>query len=1579
MVNPLVAEAKDETKAYSGMPLLEAGADLKKAIESGDWASVALGSVGTALEVLGMALDPFAAILANGVGWLIEHVGPLKEALDGLAGDPAEIKAHSETWKNVAKELGAVGEDLAGMVTSDTASWQGTAADAYRQRTDDTVSLINAAQQGADGAASGIATAGEVVAAVRSLVRDIIADLVGSLISWALQVVFTLGIGLVWVVPKVIAKVAQVASQIASIVKRLVQAMKNLVPLLKRAGDLFDDAAKALKKIKDTKPGPAPKPKDIDSTPKGIDSPGGGGTTPSGARGGPDATPQPKPDPKPEPKPGGDGTTAPSGGSPNGNPRSGPDAGPKPRSGDSLRDQGPNPRSIDNLRCEKDPIDVSTGQMVMHEVDAEFLGALPLVFERAYFSSYRTGRWFGTSWMSTVDQRLEVHADQVSFAAADGTIQVFPRPRDGAWVSAERGPARRLTEEPEGGFVLEDRERARLLFFGSGTGVLPIQSISDRNGDHIVFERDDEGVPTEVRHSGGYRLRLTTEDGLVTRLSTVAADGSELELVRYGYTGRRLTEVTNGSGLPFRFTYDDAGRIVGWADRNGEWYRYVYDDAGRVVRTEGAGGCLTGTMEYDEANRVTHSTDSLGHRTTFHMNQYGQVVREVDPLGAVTEFEWDERDRLLRETDPLGRETRYRHDELGNVVAIARPDGAEVLIARNEFGLPVHLVEAPGVETRWEYDERGNVTAVVDPDGATTAYTYDEWGHLASVTDPAGVTLAVVSDGSGLPVTVTDPRGAVTAYEHDQFGRLVAVTDPMGAVERFGYTVEGALAWHRRADGSVERWLFDGEGNNREHTDAAAAVTRSEVTHFDLPAAQVNPDGSRIEFAYDTELRMVAVFNEQGLVWRYEYDAAGNLVRETDFGGATIDYRYDAAGQLTEVRNRAGETVTLHRDVLGNVVEEVTGAQRTRYTYSDVGHLLIMDDGTTRVEYARDAVGRVRAETVNGRTVHSEYDRAGRRVRRRTPSGAESVWEYDAAGNPAAVHAAGRSMRFEYDLAGREIRRTLGSGASVLHSWTPAGLVAGQMVVTAAGLLGQERSYRYRPDGLPTHVDDRLTGPRTFGLDVRGRVTSVAAQRWTERYAYDAAGRLAEAAWPAPAGEDRVGTRSGPGSVVTLAGRVRYTYDECGRMVSRDHGGSRVWRFTWGPKDRLVAVHTPSGTTWRYTYDPLGRRVRKEHVAADGVAVLERVEFTWDDDVLVEQARFGPGGTEITVWDYEPESYRPLLQRQGERFSAIVADASGAPAELVNDQGGIEWFARMSLYGVMVEESGGAGATPLRFQGQYFDAETGLHYNYHRYYDPTLARYLSPDPIGLTGGPDPHAYVHNPHAFADPLGLTSQSCRSGRGAGSGPGRGRPPRREQSPGGTTYQQGASGGRYGSASRRHAAGYDNPSHSHTNMLPHWRRAAVSPPPRFRNRTEERRWLMNERRRFRASSPSGRQTGTIQGHSNGVLGHQPSASAHWNNNGMRNPRDTNIDHNRQTGTYHGIEDRGRSNASGASEPRFADPGPHNGAHRSYWDPRDPGYANQGGPWPAWHPVNPQGGAGGAGGSSSGGGASSGGGRRT
>lgn len=1028
-----------------------------------------------------------------------------------------------------------------------------------------------------------------------------------------------------------------------------------------------------------------------------------------------------------------------------------------------------------------EPVDIASGEMFMTQHDVDLPGALPLRLSRTHVSSYRAGRFYGPSWSSTMDQRLEIDEHGVVFVAEDGVLLVYPIPAVGASVLPATG-ARWPLSRTEDGYTLTDPKQGITRRFAAVEGtLLPLGSIHDRNGNHIDFAYDDAGMPREITHSGGYRIRVDSTGGLITGLSLCGnGEGDEVPLMQYGYHDRRLSQVVNDSGLPLRFDYDAAGRITGWTDRNGVTFRYIYDHRGRCIRTDGPDGFMDGSFDYEDEGHVHRYTNSLGHVTTFYLNERKQVIREIDPLGGETRSEWDDFDRLVSRTDPLGRTTRYEYDDDGNLIAATRPDGSQTRFEYNDLRLPITIIAPDGTINRREYDEHGNLTAVTDPLGTVTRYSYDDHGHLRETTDALGHVRQVDTNAAGLPVMVTNALGATTRYERDAFGRVTAITDPAGSVTRFGWTMDGKPSWRALPDGATERWTYDGEGNVREHTDALGQATHTEVTLFDLPSAEVRPDGSRLEYAYDTELRLSAVTNEQGLVWRYDYDPAGNLVRETDFNGRVVSYRHDAAGQLVERVNGLGETTYFVHDVLGNVIERRSGQTTATFTYDELGRLVEAMDDDTQVHFHRDSLGRVLTETINGHSVASVYDPLGRRLRRRTPSGAESVWEYDAEDHPKALHTAGRTVRFDYDPAGREIQRAIGANTALAQTWDSNHRLLSQ-TVTSSGRRLQHRSYTYRPDGFLTGIDDHLTGPRIFDLDVVGRVTAVRGPKWTERYAYDAAGNVTTAAWPGPAGPpdaDLVGDREYTGTLIHRAGNVRYEHDAQGRVVLRQQKRlskkPATWRYFWDADDRLTEVLTPDGALWRYRYDPLGRRVAKQRLTPDGHAVQEEILFTWDGNVLAEQAHLhhnpAAGDPRVTVWDYEPGTFRPVTQHDraplrhapqqwvDEQFYAIVTDLIGTPTELMDDQGDIAWHHHATLWGHTVAQSSAGVYTPLRFPGQYADPETGFHYNYHRHYDPTTGRYSSSDPLGLAPSPNPNTYVRNPTSWVDPLGLMGEDC-----------------------------------------------------------------------------------------------------------------------------------------------------------------------------------------------------------------------------
>ena len=108
----------------------------------------------------------------------------------------------------------------------------------------------------------------------------------------------------------------------------------------------------------------------------------------------------------------------------------------------------------------------------------------------------------------------------------------------------------------------------------------------------------------------------------------------------------------------------------------------------------------------------------------------------------------------------------------------------------------------------------------------------------------------------------------------------------------------------------------------------------------------------------------------------------------------------------------------------------------------------------------------------------------------------------------------------------------------------------------------------------------------------------------------------------------------------------------------------------------------------------------------------------------------------------------------------------GITLELTDDTGTVVWAASYRSYGSLALQHIDALDQALRFQGQYYDEETGLHYNRFRYYDPECGRFINQDPIGLLGGTNNYQYVPNPTGWVDPLGLTAKEVTCGSGASS---------------------------------------------------------------------------------------------------------------------------------------------------------------------------------------------------------------------
>jgi hypothetical protein len=229
-VNPLVAGRLGQPKsAWAGVWIAEDIELIAQGVQSHSWVDGSLGVVGAGLDALALVSDPVGALLQYGVSWLIEHVRPLSEALDWLAGDPGQIAGHAQTWRNVASSLRGEADSLARAARFDLSEWRGAAADAYRvwagQRDESLLALARAS----DTMVLITEGAGMVIGTVRIMVRDAVATVVSRLMAYAGGLIASFGLATPLVVEQVSTLCASWAARISRWLRDLISSIRNLM------------------------------------------------------------------------------------------------------------------------------------------------------------------------------------------------------------------------------------------------------------------------------------------------------------------------------------------------------------------------------------------------------------------------------------------------------------------------------------------------------------------------------------------------------------------------------------------------------------------------------------------------------------------------------------------------------------------------------------------------------------------------------------------------------------------------------------------------------------------------------------------------------------------------------------------------------------------------------------------------------------------------------------------------------------------------------------------------------------------------------------------------------------------------------------------------------------------------------------------------------------------------------------------------------------------------------------------------------------------------------------------------------
>ena len=389
------------------------------------------------------------------------------------------------------------------------------------------------------------------------------------------------------------------------------------------------------------------------------------------------------------------------------------------------------------------------------------------------------------------------------------------------------------------------------------------------------------------------------------------------------------------------------------------------------------------------------------------------------------------------------------------------------------------------------------------------------------------------------------------------------------------------------------------------------------------------------------------------------------------------------------------------------------------------------------VTHDYDDANRLIAEKSGAFVVEYQYDRTGRRTQRTTSHGNTVRYDYDTAGAVSAIQINDQApVTIQRDQLGRVTGEQFSDHLGREFGYNESGQLNRQTITGAAGQI--ERLYDYDLTGNLIAKKDSHKGPWQFTYDPMGRITeALDPERQVHRYAYDPAGDLVDHL-----------PDTGQGLRTARHNQTEYRYDPAGNLVQRQTHDD-LTKFTWDEQNRLKTVHTPDDQRIDITYDALGRRHIK---AVNG----ERTFFTWDGDALLSEQYEDDSPREYV---YYPGTFEPLALIDGDgQVYYYHNDLNGLPQELTRPYGETVWSASYDAMGRVVQLLVDEVDQPLRFQGQYWDAEIALCYNRYRYYDPDGCAFISQDPLGLDAGENVYAYAPNVWGWIDPLGLKCETA-----------------------------------------------------------------------------------------------------------------------------------------------------------------------------------------------------------------------------
>jgi len=951
-------------------------------------------------------------------------------------------------------------------------------------------------------------------------------------------------------------------------------------------------------------------------------------------------------------------------------------------------------------------------------------------------------------------------------------------------------------DQPSGNYILEEYSGIQTVFSNDGL-MIAVKERSGRtvnyeyNGDNLIRINYPENAFMEFIYGANGKLEKVRDSSGRETLITMDQAGNLLEVAypddetrQFAYDERGLMTSDKKGNAEKKYTWDDRYAMLKEVELANHGKRIVepWALANALNDKESSpeqlidfpflgGRAMESVVTFEDGRQEKYLTGS-GWKWSYENDKlrekitYADLERNLWPVKIEKGADgWESTEIVYNNELQVGSVKNFRTEHKWgvnsgnpNMPVLPFPGNSEDTFSTgwqnyeyNDQRL-VSKVTSPYLTLNYTYDAKGNLLQEERNDNGVISLsklTYNEGNDLTKVEYPDSKTNEMAYDDRGLAIEVKNNDGTKTIMERNNRGDVTAMVDEANRRVELTRDIMGRVLKEKSPSGKEVQYQWGGAGCSScgdgskliKITDASNNIWEFKYDIMGNPVEMIYPDSSKIAQEYDIASRLSKFFNKRGQEIDYTYDADGKLVKKTTPEGE-VSFSYDDRERISEI---VGDGF--------------------HYFYQH-GHLGGMGTVWQQEELVSGSLLQMVNNAVYGAPINI-YDSFGWR----------KYFLYDApslGGSPNEIDYlwSGTQASFMRISLGHDTARRLTSHINEMFKRRDYD------TYDSNGLLQKSR-YLPALGGYPYFLE---TGSLTFNRDTSGLITGITGdkelganydqdlqitsinhilpQPFAESYTYDDNGNRLTSLTNSFIYDDL--------NRLNESTTHNYTYDADGNLIQEKNKlTSETKKYYYDSENRMTKYEhlasdiSPIDITATYKYDIFGRRIQKN---VNGAIT----NFFWENDTMtyelndqyqpIRKYLTGSGGiddyeghleySEITDFphvfypDYRQPWYSYMKDQVGTVYKVHSMKTRSIAESRVYDS-----------FGNLVNQTGTA-TTPLGFQGKYYDAESGLNYFYHRYYNPAIGRFTTEDPIGVNSGPNMFVFAGNDTInYIDPLGF----------------------------------------------------------------------------------------------------------------------------------------------------------------------------------------------------------------------------------